>query len=159
MRYLTCQGISEKIYFFQRVPLRTKRERLWCALHGFCIAAGGCRPYTKEALNKSAAADSGSFVPTFRFENLETHKVFLRFSSLNLEQNPSLTALADLFRASLKTDSLPFHNTKAGVQFPGSSEDCTPALLIGLGVNNDISSALPQGIDERVNLMSLPKVK
>ena len=138
--------LGEKIYFFQRVPLRTKRERLWCALHGFCIAADGCRPYTKEALNKSTAAHGGSFVPTFRFENLEIHKVFLRFSNLNLEQNPSLTALADLFRASLKTDSLPFHNTKAGVQSPGSSEDCTPALLIGLGVNNDISSALPQGI-------------
>ena len=55
----------------------------------------------REALNKSAAADSGSFVPTFRFENLEIHKVFLRFSNLNSEQNLSLTALADLFRASL----------------------------------------------------------
>ena len=48
----------------------------------------------KEPLNKSAAALSGSFAPTFRFENLEIHKVFLQFSNLNLEQNPSLTALA-----------------------------------------------------------------
>ncbi|MDY4231128.1 MAG: hypothetical protein SOX74_03475, partial [Candidatus Faecousia sp.] len=36
----------------------------------------------------------GSFVPAYRFENLEIHKVFLRFPNLNLEQNPSLTALA-----------------------------------------------------------------
>ena len=48
----------------------------------------------KEPLIKSSAALSGSFVPTYRFENLEIHKVFLRFPNLNLEQNPSLTALA-----------------------------------------------------------------
>ena len=48
----------------------------------------------KEPLNKSTAAVSGSFSPTYRFENLEIHKVFLRFPNLNLEQNPSLTALA-----------------------------------------------------------------
>ena len=48
----------------------------------------------KEPLNKLAAALSGSFVPAYRFENLEIHKVFLRFPNLNLEQNPSLTALA-----------------------------------------------------------------
>jgi hypothetical protein len=47
-----------------------------------------------EALNQSAAALSGSFAPAYRFENLERHKVFLRFPNLNLEQNPSLTALA-----------------------------------------------------------------
>ena len=56
----------------------------------------------KESLNKSAAALSGSFAATFRFENLEIHKVFLRFSNLDLRQNLSLSALADLFRASLK---------------------------------------------------------
>ena len=67
----------------------------------------------REPLNKSAAALSGSFAPTYRFENLEilrsrwrlcrltdaacplrVHKVFLQFPNLNLEQNPSLTALA-----------------------------------------------------------------
>jgi hypothetical protein len=47
-----------------------------------------------EPLNKSAAALSGSFAPTYRFENLEIRKGFLRFPNLNLEQNPSLTALA-----------------------------------------------------------------
>ena len=62
--------------------------------------------------------------------------------------------MADWFRASPT-----FYHTKAGAQFLGSSKDCAPALFVGLGVNNDISSALPQGIDERVNLMSLPKVK
>ena len=56
---------------------------------------------SKEPLNKLAAALDGSFAATFRFENLEIHKVFLRFSNLNSEQNLSLTALADLFRASL----------------------------------------------------------
>ena len=45
-------------------------------------------------MNQSAAALSGSFAPAYRFENLEIRKGFLHFSSLNLEQNPSLTALA-----------------------------------------------------------------
>ena len=48
----------------------------------------------KEPLNKSSAALSGPFAPTFRFENLEIRKGFLRFPNLNLEQNPSLTTLA-----------------------------------------------------------------
>ena len=48
----------------------------------------------KEPLNKSAAALSGPFAPAYRFENLEIRKGFLRFPNLNLEQNPSLTALA-----------------------------------------------------------------
>ena len=47
-----------------------------------------------ESLNQSAAALSGSFVPADRFENLEIRKGFLRFPNLNLEQNPSLIALA-----------------------------------------------------------------
>ena len=47
-----------------------------------------------EPLNQSAAALSGSFASAYRFENLEIHKVILRFPNLNLEQNPSLTALA-----------------------------------------------------------------
>jgi hypothetical protein len=51
-------------------------------------------PKAREPLNKSAAALNGSFAPTYRFENLEIHKVFLQFPNLNLEQNPSLTALA-----------------------------------------------------------------
>ena len=50
--------------------------------------------YPKEPLIKSAAALSGSFAPTYWFENLEIHKVFLRFPNLNLEQNPLLTTLA-----------------------------------------------------------------
>ena len=61
----------------------------------------GAKFNPKEPLNKSAAALGGSFAATFRFENLEIHKVFLRFSNLNLRQNLSPTALADLFRASL----------------------------------------------------------
>ena len=79
-----------------------------CFVSGCCagtlkIAASGARAllamtkmagFAREPLNKSAAALSGSFAPTDRFENLEIHKVFLRFPNLNLEQNPSLTALA-----------------------------------------------------------------
>ena len=34
------------------------------------------------------------FFPTFRFENLEIRKGFLRSPNLSLEPNPSLTALA-----------------------------------------------------------------
>ena len=49
---------------------------------------------SKEPLNKSSAALSGPFAPTYRFENLEIRKGFLRFPNLNLEQNPSLTTLA-----------------------------------------------------------------
>ena len=43
------------------------------------------RAAPKEPLNKSAAALSGSFTPTYWFENLEIHKGFLRFPNLNLE--------------------------------------------------------------------------
>ena len=52
------------------------------------------RAYHRNPLNQSAAALSGSYAPTFRFENLEIRKGFLRFPNLNLEQNPLLTALA-----------------------------------------------------------------
>jgi len=45
-------------------------------------------------MNQSAAALSGSFAPADRFENLEIRKGFLQFPNLNLEQNPSLIALA-----------------------------------------------------------------
>ena len=39
----------------------------------------------KEPLNQSSAALSGSFAPTYWFENLEIHKAFLQFPNLNLE--------------------------------------------------------------------------
>ena len=76
----------------------------WHVMHGQAIP---------DELGYLTAALSGSFAPTYRFENLEilrsrwrlcrltdaacplrVHKVFLQFSNLNLEQNPSLTALA-----------------------------------------------------------------
>ena len=56
----------------------------------------------KETLIKSSAADSGSFDPTFQFVKLEIHPVFLRFPNFNLDQNLSLTTLADLIIASLR---------------------------------------------------------
>jgi hypothetical protein len=58
------------------------------------ISARGCYNKIKEPLNQLAAALSGSFVPAYRFENLEIRKGFLQFPNLNLEQNPSLTTLA-----------------------------------------------------------------
>ena len=71
--------------------------------------------FLKEPLNKSAAALSGSFAPTYRFENLEilrsrwrlcrltdaacplrVHKVHLHFSNLVSTKNLSPNALAEL---------------------------------------------------------------
>jgi len=48
----------------------------------------------RESLNQSTAALSGSFSPTDWFEYLEIRKGFLQVPNLNLEQNPSLIALA-----------------------------------------------------------------
>jgi len=42
----------------------------------------------------AASAFAGYFSPIHRFEKFEVHKVFQKFPNLNLEQNPSLTALA-----------------------------------------------------------------
>ena len=56
---------------------------------------------SKEPLNKSSAALSGSFVPTDRFENLEIHKVFLQFPNLNLETKSLADRSCDLIRGSL----------------------------------------------------------
>lgn len=47
-----------------------------------------CEALRKIARRRGAAALNGSFAPTDRFENLEIHKVFLRFPNLNLEQIP-----------------------------------------------------------------------
>ena len=55
----------------------------------------------REPLNKSAAALSGPFAPTYRFENLEIRKGFLRFPNLNLETKSLADRSCDLIRASL----------------------------------------------------------
>jgi len=49
----------------------------------------------------SSAVDSGSFAPTMQFEKREIHKVCLRFLNFYLEQNLSLSPLADEIIASL----------------------------------------------------------
>ena len=54
-----------------------------------------------EPLNKSSAALSGSFAPTYRFENLEIRKGFLRFPNLNLETKSLADRSCDLIRGSL----------------------------------------------------------
>ena len=58
--------------------------------------------YPREPLNKSSAAVSGSFSSTLRYRKREIHTVFRRFRYLNWPKNLSLTALADLIRASLE---------------------------------------------------------
>ena len=60
---------------------------------------------------------SESFVPTFRFEKLEIHKVFLRFPNLNLEQNLSLIALGDLIRVSLSAKERCFYDKFNAAEF------------------------------------------
>ncbi len=53
----------------------------------FAQESGACRielkVLSRETLNKSSAGFGGSFAPIFAFENLEIHKVFLRFSTQN----------------------------------------------------------------------------
>ena len=53
-----------------------------------------------EPLNQSAAAVSGSFAPTCRFENFEIRKGFLQFSNLNLETKSLADRSFDWIRAS-----------------------------------------------------------
>ena len=82
-------------------PLRTRfsKEQLKQSGGGLAIITFSNETFQdasgnpKEPLNQSSAALSGPFAPTYRFENLEIRKGFLRFPNLNLEQNPSLTAL------------------------------------------------------------------
>ena len=62
----------------------------------------------REPLNKSAAAVSGSFAPTDRFENFEIHKVFLQFPNLNLETKSLADHSCDLIRGSLEKQSFLF---------------------------------------------------
>ena len=57
----------------------------------------------KEPLNKSPAADDGSFPPILRFEKWEIHKVFRHFSNLVLTKNLSPSTAADLIRASINS--------------------------------------------------------
>ena len=60
-----------------------------------------------EPLNKSSSAVSGSFPPTLRYRKREIHKVFPRFRYLDWSKNLSLTALADLIRASISRPLCP----------------------------------------------------
>ena len=55
-------------------------------------------------INRLRRALSGSFAPTDRFENLEIHRVFLRFPNLNLETISLADRSCDLIRASLDNE-------------------------------------------------------
>ena len=99
--YSTLPHPTQQNFYFvalgKRTEKRTNNSRVrfghfgyrifWC--HFPCFYTDSWEP-----LNQSAAALSGPFAPTDRFENLEIRKGFLRFPNLNLEQNPSLTTLA-----------------------------------------------------------------
>ena len=73
-----------------------------------CILRFISSSITKEPLNKSSAAVSGSFSPTLRYRKREIHTVFRRFRYLDWTKNLALTALADLFRGSL---DIPCYNS------------------------------------------------
>lgn len=68
-----------------------------------------------ESLNKSSSAESGSFSPSVQFQKREIHAVFLRFWNLRLVKNLSLTALADLIRASISRPLCPGDWAEAAV--------------------------------------------
>ena len=55
-----------------------------------------------EPLNQSAAALSGSFAPTYRFENLEIHKSIPAISKSQFGTKSLADHSCDLIRASLK---------------------------------------------------------
>ena len=83
--------VSNLCHCEERSDVAILKPKVW---HPMARHGGRNRQNPKEPLNKSSAVLSGPFAPTYRFENLEIHKVFLRIPNLNLEQNPSLTALA-----------------------------------------------------------------
>ena len=73
------------------------------------IADAIVRCCPKETLNKSSAAVSRPFPPTLRYRKRRIHQVFRRFRYLDWPKNLSLTALANLIKASLiKAIWLPF---------------------------------------------------
>lgn len=62
---------------------------------------------------QSSAVIGGSFSPTFQFEKLESHTVFLRFPNFELLQNLSPLSLDDLIIGYLKNEKLSFANKLA----------------------------------------------
>ena len=83
-----------------RAPLRSYMAQ--CGLstlteNNFAVAHINCGYYnlSKETLNQSSAVDDESFPPILRFEKLEIHPVFLRFSNLVLTKNLSPSILGD----------------------------------------------------------------
>ena len=93
-RYGTTKRIVKDCRVGRTRPPRNDKTGRFCIRRKKSLTFGGENGRPREPLNKSAAALSGSFVPTDRFENLEIRKGFLQFPNLNLEQNPSLIALA-----------------------------------------------------------------
>ena len=85
---------------------------------------------------ESSAMDSGSFVPTFQFGNLEIHKVCLRFPNFNLCQNLALTIFVDFIIASLENE------------FGGFSMEAIVSQVFGRatrkGIQRKLSAALHQ---------------
>ena len=84
-RYGTTKRIVKDCRVGRTRPPRNDKTGRFCIRRKKRLTFGGENGRPREPLNKSAAALSGSFVPTDRFENLEIHKVFLQFPNLNLE--------------------------------------------------------------------------
>ena len=56
----------------------------------------------RQPRTNASARFAGSFPPILRFEKLEIHNVFLRFSNLGLAKNLSPNLLAELRGAAIK---------------------------------------------------------
>ena len=75
-----------------------------------------CLPLGKLQINR-LRLNSGSFAPSVQFGKSEIHTVFLDFSNFPRKQNLSLSALADLFRASLKINArLPINPRRRAIK-------------------------------------------
>ena len=102
-RYGTTKRIVKDCRVGRTRPPRNDKTGRFCIRRKKRLTFGGENGRPREPLNKSAAALSGSFVPTDRFENLEIHKVFLQFPNLNLETKSLADRSCDLIRGSLNT--------------------------------------------------------
>ena len=109
------QPVQKADLFFRKLQLQTAPGTAAAAsAAGFTFAHIRCPPFfqgiiadgrqnvklSREPLNKSPSAVSGSFPSTLRHRKREIHTVFLRFRYLDWTKNLSLTALVDLIRGS-----------------------------------------------------------
>jgi len=99
-------------------------------------------------LTKSSAADSGSFAPIIQFEKHKIHKVFRCFPNLYLDQNLSLTTLADLITLSL---ALPILEKEVCLKFMEWLNYIIPVVgvILGLGIGIVVGIGIRKRFAER----------